>query len=238
MKRYRLLTTAALLTGVMLISNADAGGFNPPPIVYGTTAGTAAQGNDSRIVNAAPLSSPALTGTPTAPTATTSDSSTTIATTALAAAKTLVEQNRATSAENAIAARIPAASTAGTAALLIGGAAPTSVTYTKQVAQYVQIGPVIEFVIDVEWSALTAQAGAVTISGLPSGVTVTVSPTLPVAGDGLTVTSQPYGVVGTGGVISLLLSNGSTQPASDTTLASTALGSVGTIQISGRYFVG
>lgn len=48
----------------------------------GTSAGTVAAGDDSRIIGAAPLASPAFTGTPTAPTATSSDSSTTIATTA------------------------------------------------------------------------------------------------------------------------------------------------------------
>lgn len=50
--------------------------------VVGTTAGTIAAGDDSRIVGAAPLASPAFTGNPTAPTVAASDNDTTIATTA------------------------------------------------------------------------------------------------------------------------------------------------------------
>ena len=66
---------------------------------YGTTSGTAAQGNDSRIVGAlqastaaatySPLASPALTGTPTAPTASHGTSTTQLATTAFVASATI-----------------------------------------------------------------------------------------------------------------------------------------------------
>lgn len=56
-------------------------------VTYGTTANTAAQGNDSRITGAAPLASPGLTGTPTAPTPATGDNSTSIATTAFVQAE-------------------------------------------------------------------------------------------------------------------------------------------------------
>jgi hypothetical protein len=65
-------------------------------VAYGTTAGTAAQGNDSRITGAlsaataastyAPLASPALTGNPTAPTQSPGDNSTRLATTAFVVA--------------------------------------------------------------------------------------------------------------------------------------------------------
>jgi hypothetical protein len=65
-------------------------------VTYGTSANTAAQGNDSRITGAlsattaaatyAPLASPALTGTPTAPTATAGTNTTQIATTAFVGA--------------------------------------------------------------------------------------------------------------------------------------------------------
>lgn len=47
---------------------------------FGTAAGTIAQGNDSRIVGAAPLASPAFTGSPTAPTQSVGDNSTKLAT--------------------------------------------------------------------------------------------------------------------------------------------------------------
>ena len=53
----------------------------------GTTAGTVAAGDDSRITGAAPLASPAFTGHPTGVTESTSDSSTRLATTALVSNK-------------------------------------------------------------------------------------------------------------------------------------------------------
>lgn len=53
-----------------------------PCSAFGTTAGTCAQGNDSRITGAAPLASPTFTGTPAAPTPSATDNSTTLATTA------------------------------------------------------------------------------------------------------------------------------------------------------------
>ncbi len=60
----------------------SAGNLN---VQLGTTGSTAAAGNDSRITGAAPLASPAFTGTPTAPTPTLGDNSTKIATTAFVA---------------------------------------------------------------------------------------------------------------------------------------------------------
>ncbi len=51
-------------------------------VLYGTTANTSCQGNDSRISGAISAASPALTGIPTAPTASLNTSSTQIATTA------------------------------------------------------------------------------------------------------------------------------------------------------------
>lgn len=51
-------------------------------VLYGTTANTAAQGNDTRITGAAPLASPAFTGTPTTPNVTVGTSNSQIANTA------------------------------------------------------------------------------------------------------------------------------------------------------------
>lgn len=88
---------------------SSGGGGSSPCSIFGTTAGTCAQGNDTRITGAlqaannlsdvatpatalgnlggAPLASPALTGTPTAPTAATGDNSTLISTTAFVKAQ-------------------------------------------------------------------------------------------------------------------------------------------------------
>ena len=77
-------------------------------VTYGTSANTAAQGNDSRITGAlsavtaastyAPLASPGLTGTPTAPTAAAGTSTTQVATTAFVAGSLLRDVQTFTSA--------------------------------------------------------------------------------------------------------------------------------------------
>ncbi len=79
------------LAGLGIGTGLASGGGNLS-VSYGTTIGTAAQGNDSRIIGAlsaataastyAPLVSPALSGLPTAPTPGTADNSTSLATTA------------------------------------------------------------------------------------------------------------------------------------------------------------
>ncbi len=79
------------LAGLGIGTGLASGGGNLS-VSYGTTAGTAAQGNDSRITSAlsaataasiyAPLASAALSGVPTAPTPSPADNSTTLATTA------------------------------------------------------------------------------------------------------------------------------------------------------------
>ncbi len=210
--RFRsALLTSALVLGTVAVANAG-GPIGP---AY------------------APINSPALTGVPTAPTAATADNSTTVATTALSAAKVAVETNRATLAETAIGQRIPSASTAGTPTLLCGGAAPTAVTYTKQTLSYVPIGPIVEFAVDLEWSALTC-TGAVTIAGLPSGATL--SPEMAVFGNGVTVASSPYATVTSAGPLAFMLASSTTAPGSDSALAGTALGASGALLVSSRYF--
>lgn len=87
--------TATVLGGVKPDDTTITNVSGAISVTYGTTAGTAAQGNDARITGAlqataaaatyAPLASPALTGTPTAPTATAGTSTTQIATTAFVA---------------------------------------------------------------------------------------------------------------------------------------------------------
>jgi hypothetical protein len=57
-------------------------GGSGPCSAFGTTSGTCAQGNDSRITGAAPLASPTFTGTPAAPTASAGTNTTQLATTA------------------------------------------------------------------------------------------------------------------------------------------------------------
>lgn len=51
-------------------------------VAYGTTSGTAVEGNDSRLISAAPLASPTFTGVPTAPTASAGTNTQQLATTA------------------------------------------------------------------------------------------------------------------------------------------------------------
>jgi hypothetical protein len=84
--------TSSALGGVKPDGTTIANASGAISVTYGTSANTAAQGNDSRITGAlsvataastyAPLASPALTGTPVAPTATVGTSTTQIATTA------------------------------------------------------------------------------------------------------------------------------------------------------------
>lgn len=66
-------------------ARANLGLGNSATLNVGTGASTVAAGNDSRIVNAAPLASPTFTGTPAAPTATAGTSTTQLATTAFVA---------------------------------------------------------------------------------------------------------------------------------------------------------
>lgn len=82
--RYVAQTTQ-VIAGTGLTGGGALSGNQTLAVSYGTTAGTAAQGNDSRITGAAPLASPTFTGTPAAPTPTAGDSSTKIATTAFVA---------------------------------------------------------------------------------------------------------------------------------------------------------
>jgi hypothetical protein len=84
MKRWLWLLLCLLLAGSSLAQNVGPPGASngsAPCSAFGTTAGTCAQGNDSRITGAAPLASPALTGTPTAPTASAGTNTTQLATT-------------------------------------------------------------------------------------------------------------------------------------------------------------
>lgn len=87
--------TSSALGGVKPDGTTIANASGAISVAYGTAANTAAQGNDSRITGAlsaataastyAPLASPGLTGTPTAPTAAAGTSTTQVATTAFVA---------------------------------------------------------------------------------------------------------------------------------------------------------
>ncbi len=92
------VATSSVLGGVRPDGATIGNSSGAISVTYGTAAGTAAQGNDSRITGAlaaatatstyAPLASPVLTGTPVAPTAAPGTASTQIATTAFVAAST------------------------------------------------------------------------------------------------------------------------------------------------------
>lgn len=79
--RYVAQTTQ-VIAGTGLTGGGALSSNQTLAVTYGTAAGTAAQGNDSRITGAAPAASPTFTGTVTVPTPTTSDNSTKAASTA------------------------------------------------------------------------------------------------------------------------------------------------------------
>lgn len=70
----RITCGSGLSGGTITVSGSCA-------VLYGSVPATAAQGNDPRIVSAAPLASPAFTGIPTAPTAAADTSTAQLATT-------------------------------------------------------------------------------------------------------------------------------------------------------------
>lgn len=74
--------TASTLGGVIVGNGLSVSQAGVLSAAVGTTAGTVAAGNDSRIVGAAPLASPSFSGTPTAPSPAQFDSSMSVATTA------------------------------------------------------------------------------------------------------------------------------------------------------------
>ena len=82
--------------------NPSGGGSGAVSSVFGRTGAVSAQSGDysaGQVTGAAPLASPALTGAPTAPTATALDNSTKVATTAYADSAVGVEKTRAQAAE-------------------------------------------------------------------------------------------------------------------------------------------
>ena len=130
--------------------------------------------------------------------------------------------------------RAPATSLTGTPVLQFGGTAATA-TYTVQTLRYVQIGPVVEFVLDIEWSALSAGTGAVTVTGLPAGMVA--SPELGVSGFGVAAGVTPYATVNASGQIVFTTANSATAPGSDAALPASSLSSVGGLIVTGRFFV-
>ncbi len=89
-------TSRTLTAGTGLTGGGDLTADRTFAVAYGTTAGTAAQGNDSRITGAAPLANPTFTGTPAAPTATGGTNTTQIATTAFVTTAAAAKENTIT----------------------------------------------------------------------------------------------------------------------------------------------
>jgi hypothetical protein len=94
-KAYRLSTTGAITIGSTSLTFTEfgAGGAGAVSSVFTRTGAVTAQSGDytvAQVTGAAPLASPALTGTPTAPTASSGDNSTKIATTAYVDALTVL----------------------------------------------------------------------------------------------------------------------------------------------------
>ncbi len=126
------------------------------------------------------------------------------------------------------------ASSTATATLLLGGSAPSAVTYTKQASRFLAIGPLVTWQVDLEWSSLTTNSSAVSIAaGLPTGAIA--SPEVVVNGFGVTATSTPYATVTNTGAIAIHLSSNG-PPTADTTMPGTALASAGGLILSGYYF--
>lgn len=122
----------------------------------------------SDIPGVAPLASPALTGTPTSPTAAPGTNTTQIASTAFTGAAVLVETNRATTAEALLA---PKASPALTGTPTAPTVAATSASGTTQLATtaFVRNGTTTSD------SALAGQVGEYISSTLPFGTPVTMT---------------------------------------------------------------
>ena len=101
--------TSSALGGVKPDGTTISNASGAISVAYGTVAGTAAQGNDSRITGSlaattaastyAPLASPALTGTPTVPTASAGANTTQAASTAFVGAAVGMEASRAQTSE-------------------------------------------------------------------------------------------------------------------------------------------
>jgi hypothetical protein len=127
--------------------------------------------------------------------------------------------------------------TAWTPVLKFGGSA-TGITYTTQVGQYVQNGNVINFSLNIVLSSKGAQAGAATITGLPS--TIGANAVYPVASGNLTfIMGADYiaGQIASGSspiTINLLwVSSGTTTTAS----TNTDFSDTTSLQISGSYLI-
>ncbi len=124
-------------------------------VAYGTAANTAAAGNDSRITGAlsaataastyAPLASPALSGTPTAPTPAAGDASTRLSTDAFVQA--------------AVAA---GAWTAWTPAIAATSGAITTATVVS--ARYAKVGRTVTYELDFTTPSIGTAAGAITVT--------------------------------------------------------------------------
>ena len=130
----------------------------------------------------APLASPALTGSPTAPTQTAGDNSTKLATTAYADAATAVEKARALAAEGLLVSSV----TAGDATVVMGGtataptvrAAPMPWLFGDGSDGPLTLTTTLNLVRDMYYTNLTIQAGAVITT---NGYRIYVSGTLDIS---------------------------------------------------------
>jgi hypothetical protein len=125
-----------------LINSAASGGGGDVSSVFGRTGAVVAVSGDytvGEVTGAAPLASPALSGTPTAPTATALTDDTQVATTAYADAAVGVEKNRAETAE-ALLTPLTDVPLSLTFTFGSSGAAPSSGTYTAGITAIDQNG--------------------------------------------------------------------------------------------------
>jgi hypothetical protein len=229
---------------------------------FGSTAGTAAQGNDSRLALASaalqPSALPATTqlygGSNAAgqAVAITVGSNLTLSGTTLSATGGGASFPGGTGLSSATGTLVTIGSglTLSGGTLASGGAAPSvsstftpslyiagsasGATYTTQSGRYWQNGALTVFTLDIEWSAMGSTNGTITITGLPAAASGGCGQ-LVVAGYGVTASGPVYGVVNTSGALTLLIGSGGTG-STDAAVSSGNLATAGGFIVTGSYF--
>lgn len=170
---------------------APSGGGGAVSSVFGRAGAVAASSGDyavGQVTGAAPLASPALTGTPTAPTQSPGDSSTKIATDAFVATAVAAEMTRAEAAEALLA---PLISPSFTGTVTVPSPASSSAavpkSYADAIAQGLSVKPSVQ---EATAAALPSNTYANGASGVGATLTATANAALAVDGIAVSVNDR------------------------------------------------